>query len=198
MPRLLVVALVVVASCSKEHPANQPPVANPPPPAPTQIAPAAGVALGPFTMVVPAAWTPRKITSNMRAADYDLPAAAGEDAELVIYYFGEHGAGSTDDNITRWLGQFTQPDGKPSRDVAKIDTTKIAGQDATLVSVAGHFVAAAMPGGSAVDKQNQAMLGAIIASPSGPYYFKLVGAAKTVEAHAAEFRALLDSLTLHP
>jgi hypothetical protein len=127
-----------------------------------------------------------------------LPAAPGDEAELVIYYFGEQGAGTIEDNVDRWLGQFTQPDGKPTRDVAKIETTKIAGQDATLVAASGHFVASAMPGGGeAIDKLDQSLLAAIIASPSGPYYFKLVGATKTVEARSAQFRALLDSLALH-
>ena len=105
--------------------------------------------------------------------------------------------GSVDDNLDRWLGQFTQPDGKKSRDVAKIEKTQLAGQDATVVSVAGHFEAQAMPGATdAVDKQDQALLAAIIASPSGPYYFKLVGAKATVDAQAAAFRAMLTSLKL--
>ena len=95
------------------------------------------------------------------------------------------------------LGQFEQADGKKSRDVAKIEKTKFAGQEATYVSVAGHFQAPAMPGATeAVDKQNQALLAAIIASPSGPYYFKLVGAKPTIDAQAAAFRAMLESLKL--
>ena len=154
-------------------------------------------ALGPFTMKVPSDWQTKPITSKMRAADYVLPAAPGGEAELVIYYFGDNGAGSIDDNVERWLGQFTQPDGKPTRDVAKIETTKIAGQDATLVTASGHFHASAMPGGDeVVDKDNQSLFAAIIASPHGPYYFKLVGATKTLDANAARFRAMLDSLTL--
>jgi hypothetical protein len=153
--------------------------------------------LGPFTMKVPSDWQSKPITSKMRAADYVLPAAPGDEAELVVYYFGDHGAGTIEDNVDRWLGQFTQPDGKATRDVAKIETTKIAGQDATLVAVSGHYVASAMPGGGeAVDKLDQSLLAAIIASPAGPYYFKLVGATKTIDAAAVRFRALLDSLVL--
>jgi len=154
--------------------------------------------MGPFAFAAPAKWTTKPITSSMRAADFVIPgAAAGSDAELIVYYFGEGGAGSIDDNLDRWFGQFQQPDGKPSRDAAKIEKTKFGGQDATYVSVSGRFVAEAMPGaGEAVDKQNQALLAAIVGSPSGPYYFKLVGAKATVDSNAAAFRAMLTSLQL--
>src|SRR5262249_15628939 len=77
--------------------------------------------LGPFTVAAPADWTNKPITSSMRAADFVLPSKPGADAELVVYYFGTDGAGSVDDNIDRWLDQFQQPDGKPSRSVAKIE-----------------------------------------------------------------------------
>jgi hypothetical protein len=153
------------------------------------------LALGPFSVAAPADWTIKPVTSSMRAADFLLPAKPGADAELIVYYFGTSGAGSVDDNLDRWLGQFQQPDGKKSRDAAKIEKTQFAGQDATFVSVTGRFVAQAMPGATeAVDKQDQALLAAIVGSPSGPYYFKLVGAKSTVDANAAAFRAMLGSL----
>ena len=153
------------------------------------------LAMGPFSLVAPADWTAKPVKSNMRAADFQLPAKPGAEAELIVYYFGTSGAGSIDDNLDRWLGQFQQPDGKKSRDVAKIEKTKFGGQDATFVSVSGRFVAEAMPGATEmVDKQDQSLLAAIVGSPSGPYYFKLVGAKSTVDANAAAFRAMLDSL----
>ena len=185
---VLVGMLVLAGACTKALP---PPVAARPPAAPA----AARHALGPFTVVTPPEWTAKPFTSSMRAADYLVSAAPGEEAELVIYYFGVDGAGSIDDNLDRWFGQFTQPDGRTSRDAAKIEKTTFAGQEAIVVSVSGHFSAAAMAGVSeAVDKDNQSMLAAIIASPKGPYYFRLLGASKTVDASAARFRAMLDSL----
>jgi len=153
--------------------------------------------MGPFSLAPPAGWTTKPTTSNMRVANFVLPAQPGAEAELIIYYFGESGAGSIEDNLDRWLGQFQQPDGKSSRDAAKIEKTKFGGQDATYVSVTGRYVAQAMPGATqAVDKTDQALLGAIVSSPSGPYYFKLVGAKKTLDANAKAFRAMLDSLKI--
>jgi hypothetical protein len=148
--------------------------------------------LGPFSFAPPPRWTVKPVTSSMRAADFTLP---GNDAELIVYYFGESGAGSIDENLDRWFNQFKQADGKPSRDAAKIEKMKFAGQDATYVSVSGRFVAGAMPGATeAVDKPDQRMLAAIVASPSGPYYFKLVGSKATIDANAAAFLAMLNSL----
>ncbi len=159
--------------------------------------PDGSLVLGPFSITPPADWTVKPSTSNMRAAAFQLPAKPGAEAALVVYYFGPNGAGSVDDNLDRWFGQFVQPDGKKSRDVAKIEKTKFAGQDATYVSLTGRFVAAAMPGATeAVDKQDQALLAAIVDSPAGPYYFKLVGAKSTIDASAAAFRTMLGSLKL--
>jgi len=153
------------------------------------------LALGPFSMAAPADWTVKPTTSSMRAGQFELPAKPGAEAELVITYFGARGAGSLDDNVTRWIGQFQQADGKPSRDVAKIEKTKFGGQDATYVTVSGRFVTQGMPGGGGpVDKTDQALLAAIVDSPSGPYYFKLVGAKSTLDANAAAFRKMLESL----
>jgi len=155
------------------------------------------LAMGPFSLVAPAGWTVVPVTSNMRAANFQLPGKPGEEPQLLVTYFGPRGAGSVDDNVGRWLGQFTQPDGKPSREVAKIEKLQLAGQDAVVISLSGHYVAQSMGGGgSAVDKQDQSLLAAIVASPAGPYYFKVVADKPTIAANTAAFRALLASLTL--
>jgi len=154
-------------------------------------------ALGPFSVAVPAGWTEKPITSSMRAAQFALSTDPGAEAELIVYYFGVDGAGGVQDNIDRWLDQFQQAGGKRSKDVAKLEQVKLAGQDATIVSVSGRYVTTSMPGGGdAIDKPDQSLIGAIVASPKGPYYFKLVGAKKTVDAQAAKLRGMLTSIKL--
>jgi hypothetical protein len=152
------------------------------------------VALGPFSAAVPEGWTEKPSTSSMRTAQFQLPAVSGADAELIVYYFGDKGAGGVQENIDRWLSQFKQPDGKTSREVAKIEQAKFAGADGSLVSVSGRYVAPATPGGEPLDKPDQALLAAIVQSPQGPYYFRLIGGEAAVAAHAPKFRALLDGL----
>lgn len=147
------------------------------------------LALGPYAIKLPDGWVEAPTTSDMRAAQFKI----GTDAELVVYYFGDQGAGSTQANLDRWIAQFSKTDGKP-----KVEQLKVAGQDATIVSVTGHYTAMAMGAGEAVDKDDQMMLAAITASPKGPYYWKLVGSRATVTAHAAKFRALLTGAALTP
>ena len=173
-------------------------------PAPGQAAPPAGearvaqagpdgrTAFGKLRAKVPAEWNSKSFTSTMRAGVFEL----GPSAELVVYYFGETGAGSVDDNIERWLGQLEQPDGKPTKSIAKIQKVQLAGQEATTVAATGRYHAAGMMGNADTEIANAAMLAAIVASPTGPYYFKLVGPKQTVDANAAKFRAMLTSLEL--
>src|SRR4051812_22502423 len=90
-------------------------------------------------------WTPPaewKVGADrpMRAATYALPAAKGdsEDGELAVFFFGQGQGGSAQDNVKRWVGQFSQPDGKPSDSVAKTAEKKVGqGLKATFVEVSG-------------------------------------------------------------
>ena len=73
--------------------------------------------------------------------------------------------GSIEDNIDRWLGQFIQPDGKKTKDKAKIDKKKIAGVPVHVVDIAGTYKDT--PGGpfargKTIDREDYRMLGAII------------------------------------
>src|SRR5258705_6457536 len=88
---------------------------------------------------VPEGWVVEHPASSMRAAQYKLPKADGdtEDANLVLYYFGQGQGGSTEANIDRWINQMQQPDGRPSREKAKSETMTVNGLKVTTVDVAG-------------------------------------------------------------
>jgi hypothetical protein len=171
---------------------GHPPMPNPTEARTLQDAGDGRLALGPFSLAMPAGWAQKPVTSDMRAGEMIV----GDGANLVIYYFGEQGAGSVQDNLDRWIGQFVQPDGKDSKSVAKVEQAKFAGQEATTVTLAGRFVAEAMPGGEAQDKPDSALLAAIVASPQGPFYFKLVGPKKVLDANADKFRGMLTGMKL--
>lgn len=150
---------------------------------------------GAFTMKAPKTWTYSAPSSSMRAAQWAVPGDAG-DAELVVYYFGEGGAGGVDANLQRWYGQFQQEGGKSTAEVAKTDKKEIAGMPVTTVFVTGRYVAAMQPGAAAKhDSPDYAMLGAIVESAKGPYYFKMVGPEETVKAAQGDFDAFVQSLT---
>jgi hypothetical protein len=132
----------------------------------------------------------------MRAAEYVV--SGGEDekpAVLAIHHFPGMG-GSLDANIDRWVGQFTQPDGKSSKDVAKIEQANVNGLAVLRVDVSGTFGGGMqMPGApAAAPEANQRLLGAIVTGPHGPVFFKLVGSAGVVERVAPAFSKLLESV----
>jgi len=151
---------------------------------------------GALKYTAPAGWQARAASSSMRVAEFVLPGrdAAGN-AELVLYYFGGTG-GSVDANIQRWLGQMQQPDGRATSAVAARETKTINGLKVALLDVSGTYVAEVRPGAS--EKHNSPgfrMRTAVVDTPRGPYFLKLVGPAATVEIWNASFNDFLSTLT---
>jgi hypothetical protein len=151
------------------------------------------VVLGPVTVKPPKSWKEKAPSSSMRAAEWTIPGKAGE-AELAVFFFGSGGAGGVQANLDRWISQFAQPDGSDSKSKAKIEKKKAAGMPVTLVEVSGRYVAAVMPGQAEQhDKPDHMLLGAIVETSAGPYYFKLVGPKATLTAARKDFLAFIDS-----
>jgi hypothetical protein len=144
----------------------------------------------------PDGWISEQPSSSMRVAQYKLPGEAG-DASLVVYYFGPGQGGSTDANLERWIGQMQQPDGSSSRAKAKTETTTVNGMNLTLLDVTGTFSAGDMTGGGSGQAiPNARMRAAVIETPKGAYYIKLVGPEKTVERWDAGYMAFIKSAQL--
>jgi len=132
---------------------------------------------------VPEGWVTEKPSSNMRAAQYKLPKAAGdaEDASLVLYFFGAGQGGSVQANIDRWVDQMQQPDGSSSKDKAKTETLTVNGLKVTIVDVSGTYTAQMSPGSEThFNNSNYRLRAAVIETPKGNYYAKLIGPAQTV------------------
>lgn len=131
----------------------------------------------------------------MRKASYKIPAAAGDASggELAVFYFGPGQGGSVEANVQRWLGQFSGV--KPSG---------ITRADRSFGSLSGHLVEvdsgtytdsmAAMRGESGAPRESYGLVGAIVETPQGPYFFKLTGPSKTVQAAKADLMTLLESI----
>lgn len=149
-----------------------------------------------LSFAAPSAWINEAPESPARVAEYGLPGdGASDDARLVVYYFGVAGAGTVQANLDRWFGQFEQPDGRDSADVAEIATRQINGLDVTTVDLEGTFVAETFPGsGAYVNKPGSRMLAAIVTTDSGPYYVKLVGPRSTVAHWERGFEQFLDGM----
>jgi hypothetical protein len=140
----------------------------------------------------PADWKEQGTTSQMRAYQFKIPAAKGDerDAELVIFFFGPGGGGSVADNLKRWKGFFIPPEDKKIDDVAKVEKLKVSDVDVVYLDVEGTYRYKERPFDPNAKEElrpDWRMLGVIFASKKGPYYFRLVGPAKTVAAHKKDF-----------
>ena len=144
---------------------------------------------------VPDGWVSAQPSSKMRVAQFKLPKADGdnEDAELVLYYFGANQGGTAQANIDRWISQIQQADG--TKDQSKTESLTVNGLKITTVDVAGRYTAEMAPGsGKFYDNANYRLRGAVIETPKGNYFLKLVGPAKTVGRWEQSFTDYLKSL----
>jgi hypothetical protein len=151
---------------------------------------------GRLVFTAPAEWLSRPPQSSMRVAEYQLPATQGdsEPGDLVVYYFGGSG-GSVDANIQRWLGQMKQPDGRDTAAVAKRESRTINTLTVSLLDVSGTYVAELRPGATEHhNKPSFRMRAAVIETPRGPYFVKLVGPEKTVARWGDAFAAFIESM----
>ena len=146
----------------------------------------------------PESWPREPVRSPaLRVDQYRLPRAGSdtEDADLAVFAGGI--GGSVEDNVGRWRAQFTTEAGQPVPDEALVrETFEVSGLKITLVDVAGRYSPGAMlPGASApAPKENYRMLGAIVETPDGPWFFKALGPAATLGAHRAAFVEFLRSM----
>ena len=188
---------LLLSGCAGESVSN---AGNAPATAPTagSAAPASDrqKVLGPFTLEVPSGWVEQTPRSRMRRAQFALPRESGdsEDGELTVFYFGMGQGGSTDANISRWIGQVSQPDGSSSRTKAKTRQSDVSGFRMTEVDVSGTLKASNMPGApQRPARTGYRLMGAVLESPQGPWFFKLVGPEKTIARWAESFRRFIAS-----
>lgn len=129
----------------------------------------------------------------MRKASYVVPkvGADTEDGELAVFYFGPGQGGGIDANVDRWVKQFTDV---PAGDVKRADREANGLHEHTVEITHGTFDAGSMSAAPGAPKKNYALLGAIVEAPSGAYFFKMTGPARTVAAARPAFIELLDSV----
>lgn len=132
----------------------------------------------------------------MRAAEYEVRGHEG--ATLGVFYFGNDpgGGGTVQSNIDRWLAQLTQPDGRPTSEVAQIDRRTTHDLPVTIVDARGTFDGRLGMGGDAPPRPGWRVLGAIVEGPEGLVFFKLTGPEAAVRAAEESFEELVGSI--HP
>ena len=145
----------------------------------------------------PDGWVAKTPSSTMRVADFVLAKVASdtEDATLTLYFFGANQGGGVSANIDRWISQMTQPNGKASKDVAKTSTMESHGLKISLIDLTGTYVAEVSPGATEhFNKPGFRLRAAVVETPGGPYYVKVIGPSATVAKWDAQFTAFMKSL----
>jgi hypothetical protein len=163
---------------------------------PSNTAQSNSSAAGELHYKAPDGWVKEPSSSAMRVAQYKLPKAEGdpEDAALVVYYFGATQGGAVQVNVDRWISQVQQPDGSSSKDKAKTETSTINGLKVTTVDVSGTYTAEMAPGTpSQRNDANYRLRAAVIETPKGNYFLKLVGPAKTMGRWEQSFTDFVKS-----
>lgn len=156
------------------------------------------ISVGGLWAMVPAGWVDRVPSSSMRLAEIEIPAAEGdpEAGTLTVFYFGADQGGSVQMNLDRWYGQFEQPDGRNSKDVALLENMKAGTMDVVMVDLSGTMLQSSMPNAPQTGNQtNWRMLAAIVSSAEGPYFFKATGPNKTMEQNRDKMRQFIGGLT---
>lgn len=151
----------------------------------------------------PSSWVAEQPASSMRAAQYRLPRAPGDaaDGELVLFYFGPGSGGGVDANLQRWRSQFQGPNGQalPASAGSTEVITSSAGLKVTVLEVQGTYAPPAM--GPRVPAREPApgfaLLGAVVESPKGPWFFKATGPSATIKSQRDAFREMLLAVSEH-
>jgi hypothetical protein len=144
--------------------------------------------IGDLAWDVPSTWQTGASPSAMRKATYKVPKAAGdpEDAEVSVTQIG----GALDANVDRWVGQFGGDKSSLKRSEETVGPLKV-----TIVSLEGKYTGSGMPGApAAAPKDGYALVAAIVEPVDPPYFFKMTGPKKTVNAARADFEHLVKSL----
>lgn len=144
---------------------------------------------------VPVGWRREEPSSGMRKAQFRLAKADNEPEDVVVVITHFPGMkGMDDNNLRRWYGQFTQPDGRPTVEAVEKATYQLDGVVVTLVDIPGTMSAGSPMMGGGAAKKNFRMLAAIIDHARGPHFLKLTGPADGVERWKASGVAFLKGI----
>jgi hypothetical protein len=156
------------------------------------------VSEGKMVFTAPKGWVKKKPASRIVEVEFEAPAVERDEKGGRLTVMGA--GGSVEENLNRWYGQFTQPDGKSTKEAAKVQKMSVAGQEVHYVDIAGTYKdqpGGPFAGGQTVMRDDYRMLGAIVRSKeAGNYFLKFYGPKKTIDANEKAFQTLVESLEI--
>lgn len=152
------------------------------------------LAEGRLVLQIPARWEKQQPSVRIIEVELKVPAKDKEAADpgrLTIMQAG----GSVEANIDRWYGQFRQPDGKSSKEAAKVEEKEVDDLKVHVVDVSGTFIDRPGPFAPATEREGYRMLAAIIQTDgAGNYFIKLTGPADTIKQNEKAFTRMIEEL----
>jgi hypothetical protein len=146
-----------------------------------------------YKTTVPAGWTPRAPSSNMRLAEYTIAGSdAANGAEVVVYFFGKGQGGNVEANLARWKGQFSTPDGSPVPETVTRDST--GAFPITFAEYRGTYARGIGAGDASQAKTGQMLIAGIAETPRGTLFIQLFGPAARVAAERDAFMRFVRGL----
>ena len=146
---------------------------------------------GKLALTAPAGWKKVQPKSRIIEAEFEIPAAKGDEIAGRLTAMGA--GGTVEANIERWTAQFTGEGVKP-----KVEKKTIGGSEVHVVDLAGTYKdtpGGPFAGGKTTLREDWRMLGAIIETKdAGNYFLKLYGPKATIAENEKGFAALVDSL----
>ena len=136
---------------------------------------------------VPDSWMGIRPSSSLRLMEFRLGLVT-DDATLAIF---KNIGGSIDDNLERWSGQFGY---LLSDSEVNIRTENINGMQVSIISIIGTYTNRMAFSKPTQPKPNYRLLGAIVDTRDGLYYFKLTGPNTVITGKIEEFTRFIKSL----
>lgn len=132
---------------------------------------------------------------QMTAYEFNYPADA-KPGEAPVRVTVMQSGGGLQGNLDRWYSQFTQPDGKATKDVTKTESFDVSGQKVHLIKITGTYSGGMQPGGKPPQKKENHMLqsGVIETKDSGTFFITMTGPIADVEKLSDGFLKMLKGL----
>lgn len=147
---------------------------------------------GKVTFTAPEGWVKKQPRSNIVEAEFEIPAAKGDETPGRMTAMGA--GGSVESNIERWAGQFAS-EGEEAK--PKVEKLTIDGNEVHVVDLSGTYKdtpGGPFAGGKTVLRKDYRMLGAICVTKAGNYFLKAYGPKATMSENEKAFRSLVESM----
>ena len=140
----------------------------------------------------PAAWKSQELVGQNRVYQFTIPKVEGDkdDAQLIVFFFGAGQGGGTEANIERWKKMVKPAEGAKESDAYKTSEFKVGDVKVTMFEANGTYMfkkRAFDPEEKPEPRPDYRMVGVVFESKNGPYYVRMYGPQKTMEANRKGF-----------